>query len=190
MYENSNKIFIDIKWYEWLYSIYRDGRVWSYPREWIKWSGSCKNGRFLKKWMSSSWYFSVALCKNWIPISHLIHRLLLEHFVENPENKEEVNHINWIRTDNRVENLEWCTSKENSQHSYHVLKRKPSHLWRFWGLHHRSKKVLQVDKLWNNVKTFWSTYEAQRETGYSQSGVSACARGKTSHFHWFIWKYI
>ena len=55
-----------------------------------------------------------------------IHRLVAEAFIPNPDGKKCINHKNGIRTDNRVENLEWVTYSENMLHSYSVLKRKHS----------------------------------------------------------------
>ena len=65
-------------------------------------------------------YLRVILCKNGIVKTHKVHRLVAIAFIENPENKPTVNHIDSDRTNNFVSNLEWNTHSENAQHGYDI----------------------------------------------------------------------
>jgi hypothetical protein len=102
----------DIPGYEGLYAITKTGKVWSYPPK----RNHPLKGMYMSVNKSGRYHF-IALFKNGTFFNGLIHRLLAQTYIPNPLNLPQVNHINGIKTDNRLKNLEWVTSQKNVIHA-------------------------------------------------------------------------
>lgn len=107
------EIWEDVKGYEGLYKVSKNGLIKSMPKYRFNYE------LILKNTLNNSGYLVVALYGHKKSGSSLrVHRIVAQAFIPNPENKKEVNHKNGIKTDNRLENLEWSTRSENALHSY------------------------------------------------------------------------
>lgn len=115
--------WVPIDGYEGLYEVSDAGMVRSLKR-------TTTSGRVLSQRAGTGGYLNVCLCKDNRKKTFVVHRLVARAFLDNPEGKSEVNHKNGIRTDNRVENLEWVTRSENEKHAYEVLGKSPQAYWK------------------------------------------------------------
>jgi len=89
-----------------------------------------KTGRFLKNQNNGNGYEKITLTINGIQYQKLVHRLVAELYIPKIKDKNQVNHINGIKNDNRVENLEWCNNAENQIHAHlNGLKENGNKLW-------------------------------------------------------------
>jgi len=118
----------DIIGYEELYAITEDGRVWSYPKVSVNSIGRIhkQDGRWLTHSVMGVGYLTVGLSKNRKSKNYTVHRLLATHYLPNPNNYPFVNHKDGNKTNNYIDNLEWCTGKQNSEHAWRTGLIKPS----------------------------------------------------------------
>ena len=103
-----------VQGFEGFYEVSEDGKVYSLAR----WTGYyTKYEKMLKPEITEAGYERVILCKNGKQVRKMVHQIVAENFIPNPENKPHINHIDSDRKNNCVGNLEWCTPKENAVHS-------------------------------------------------------------------------
>ena len=120
------EIWKSVKNYEGLYEVSNLGRVRSLERKFERVHPKYNDviqqisykSNLVKFHLTSQGYCRIGIYKDGVKKNHLVHRLVADAFIDNTENKEQVNHINGVKCDNSLPNLEWCTNKENRMHSY------------------------------------------------------------------------
>lgn len=129
--------------------------------------------------ISTQGYSKIGLRKN--NFKHFfIHRLVAEAFIPNPENKPFINHKNGIKTDNHVNNLEWCTASENIRHRVDVLGIKTQ-----MGIKNKNSKPVLVIHPSGKKEIFAARREAARVLNIGQGNIVAVLRGAQQTAHGF-----
>lgn len=170
-----NEIWEEIKGYGGSYLISNLGNIKSIHKNWS----------ILNKKVDRYGYYCATLSLNGKHKTFTIHRLVAQAFIPNPENKPQVNHKDGNKLNNCVENLEWCTNKENHIHAWKIGLQKK----RFGKYNDKSKRVYQYDKQMNFICEYESTRDVERKTGFDHSHISDCCIGKTKQAYGYIWKY-
>ncbi len=182
------EIWKDIEGYEGLYQVSNLGRVKS-----LKSYKNGKNGikipkqeKILKNSLvKRTGYYRVSLSRNGAFISQQVHRLVAKAFIPNPAGYSQINHKDENKSNNVVNNLEWCDSKYNNNygaHSQHISETRRKNKKGY-------KKVVQYDLDNNLICEYESTREAARTLNIQNSIISRCCRGLKKTYKNSIWKY-
>lgn len=169
------EIWKDIEGYEGLYQASNMGRVKSLPKKKGKGVGYVTSELILKPSYDLNGYLIVTLYRERQPKMHCVHRLVAKTFIDNPDNKPQVNHLNEKKDDNRVENLEWATAYENMNYG---------------SRNDRSSERLGTPVVCVELnEKFQSMMEAERILGINHSCISLCVRGKQKTAGKYHWQY-
>ncbi|WP_316571335.1 NUMOD4 domain-containing protein [Neobacillus sp. YIM B06451] len=167
----------NIEGYDSHYQVSNLGRVRSLDRKLIGKRGGIKEikGRLMEIKLKKGYSF-VRLSKGGVRRNILVHKLVAQAFISNPDNKPIINHINNIKHDNRLENLEWATYKENTQHMVN----------QFRG---NAKAIKQYDLKGEFIKEYPSVTTASNETGVSYLTIIDMFKRKKNMCAGYLWKW-
>lgn len=170
--------------YEGIYEVSSLGRVKSCERTIIRSNGREINfpDKIMKPSINHKGYLIIDLRKNGKRSGGFVHRLVGKAFIDNPLNKEQINHKNGNKTDNRVQNLEWVTNQENMAHAYKFLGRTNKD-----ASESRKRVVEQLSDDLSVISVFSSIQEAFDKTGINN--ISAVCRGIRPNAGGYKWRY-
>lgn len=169
------EIWKDIEGFEGYYQVSNLGNVKSLN---YKRSGKAK---LLSPKKHNKGYLQIQLNNGNANKTFTIHRLVAQAFISNPDKLPCVNHKDEDKTNNRAENLEWCSSKYNAKYSasLHPNRKKITQI----------QKVVQYDKNGNIIKVWDNAHSIYLETKMSDWSIAECCRGNRKSAYGYIWHY-
>lgn len=169
-----------IPWFNWYYASNLGNIKTTHYRWW-------KETQLLKQ-KDRKWYMICYLSKEWKHYTMTVSRLVAMTWLPNPESKRTVNHKDWNRHNNKLENLERATDSENCKHRFIHLWHKATYYWKFWYEHNCSKEVIQY-KDWIEVWRYGSIMEAERKTWIKSPNISSNCKMKVKSAWWYVRRY-
>ena len=182
------EIWKDIEGYEGLYQVSNLGNVKSLDH--MRKNGTneyMQKGKLLKPQLNNKTrYFHIRLSKNGKVKNFLLHRIIAQAFIVNPNNYKEINHKDENPSNNSLQNLEWCDKKYNINYGKGNQIRSQTEIKTKKG----GKRVYQFD-LENNLLKIWNNQlEIKKELGISQTNnISNCCNGKRKSAYGYKWRY-
>lgn len=134
-------------------------------------------------------YAQVNLLKNGKQKVVLVHRLIGDAFLKNPQLKKQINHKDGNGLNNRMENLEWVTPSENGLHSYRVLGNQTWLEGKKGEMHPCSKSVLQKTKEGKLVRLWKALRDAERIGGFNSGSISRCCNKEYKTHRGYVWEF-
>ena len=180
-----NEIWRDIQGYEGIYMVSNQGNVLSVN------FGSMHSGKpkVMKLSKSSSGYLHVQLYKNGVAKTLLVHTLVANAFIPNPDCLPEVNHKDGDKTNNTVSNLEWVTKSQNTIHAIKNNFRPVNHSLGKKGKDCKTSKPVEQYNLDGSFIRLWDSREdAAASLGVRRSSICDCANGRKKTCCGYVWK--
>jgi hypothetical protein len=186
------EIWKDINGYEGYYQVSNQGNIRSLDR----FDGvHDRQGTIIKPTLKQNGYLQVGLRKHRARKWFGVHRLVAIHFIENPDNKPQVNHIDGNKLNNTVENLEWVTGKENQNHAARLGLRDSTpkgknhcNYGKFGENSRSAKPVIRLDPKTGEMKLYKAKVLAKNE-GFDVTSISKCCHGKLKTHKGYEWYF-
>lgn len=178
--EEAIEIWKNVDGYENIYEVSNKGNIRRIGKE--------KNRKLN---MNRDGYLLVNLYKNGVSKRLLVHRLVAKAFLPNPNNLPQVNHKDGAKSNNHIENLEWCTASENIIHTYQKLNRKGLSInQKRLEESPNAKAINQYDLKGNFIKRWGCIKEATIQMKISNGMISKCCNNKRKTAGGYIWKFV